>query len=287
MKPWRKQFGIWVPDRSLSDKRGFINAGAVGAIAGSRRRSGDADVSAYLAARTSITSSTEINAVTALVSSLKSNGLWNGIAVLVPLCMGSFSDLFTALKGPTPSNGNFVSGDFTSTGATLGLVGNGSSKYINTNYSNSSISLNDFQAAIYVSNFPTSKAAGDLIWGRAAATTAAIYPDYSGTAYAFSGVGTSISAPKTANLYQCSRTSSTRIDLYINGSSVANSTTSNSGSLTAGESGLVFAVRSGSGTIGVEYSTKRNALYCAGASMNSTQAANFATAVNTFIAALA
>lgn len=38
MKPWRKQFGIWVPDRSLSDDRGFINAGAIGAIAGSRRR---------------------------------------------------------------------------------------------------------------------------------------------------------------------------------------------------------------------------------------------------------
>lgn len=40
MKPWRRQFGIWVPDRSLSDERGFISAGAVGAIAGSRRRVG-------------------------------------------------------------------------------------------------------------------------------------------------------------------------------------------------------------------------------------------------------
>lgn len=39
MKSWRKQFGIWVPDRKLSDERGFINPGVVGAIAGNRRRS--------------------------------------------------------------------------------------------------------------------------------------------------------------------------------------------------------------------------------------------------------
>lgn len=39
MKPWRKQFGIWVPDRSLTDNRGFISPAIVGAVAGSRRRS--------------------------------------------------------------------------------------------------------------------------------------------------------------------------------------------------------------------------------------------------------
>lgn len=38
MKPYRKSFGIWVPDRSLSDNRGFISPVVVGAVAGSRRR---------------------------------------------------------------------------------------------------------------------------------------------------------------------------------------------------------------------------------------------------------
>lgn len=38
MKPWRKQFGLWVPNRSLADNRGFISPAIVGAVAGSRRR---------------------------------------------------------------------------------------------------------------------------------------------------------------------------------------------------------------------------------------------------------
>lgn len=42
MKPCRKSFGIWVPDKSLSDNRGFISPGVVGAVAGSRRRTSGA-----------------------------------------------------------------------------------------------------------------------------------------------------------------------------------------------------------------------------------------------------
>ena len=38
MNPWRKSFGIWVPNRSLRDNRGFISPGTIGAVAGSRRR---------------------------------------------------------------------------------------------------------------------------------------------------------------------------------------------------------------------------------------------------------
>lgn len=40
MKPWRKSFGIWVPDRALRDNRGFISPGIIGAVAGARRRTG-------------------------------------------------------------------------------------------------------------------------------------------------------------------------------------------------------------------------------------------------------
>jgi hypothetical protein len=38
MPPYRKSFGIWVPDRSIRDNRGFISPGIIGAVAGSRRR---------------------------------------------------------------------------------------------------------------------------------------------------------------------------------------------------------------------------------------------------------
>jgi hypothetical protein len=40
MTPYRKSFGIWVPDRSLRDNRGFISPGVIGAVAGARRRTG-------------------------------------------------------------------------------------------------------------------------------------------------------------------------------------------------------------------------------------------------------
>lgn len=48
MKPWRKQFGIWVTDRPLSDDRGFIAPAIVGALAGSRRRSSGGGGPSYI-----------------------------------------------------------------------------------------------------------------------------------------------------------------------------------------------------------------------------------------------
>jgi hypothetical protein len=50
MKPYRKSFGIWVPDRSLTDNRGFISPGVVGAVAGSRRRVVASDYSSAILA---------------------------------------------------------------------------------------------------------------------------------------------------------------------------------------------------------------------------------------------
>jgi hypothetical protein len=40
MNPWRKSFGIWVPDRRISDTRGMVGIGipTIGAVAASRRR---------------------------------------------------------------------------------------------------------------------------------------------------------------------------------------------------------------------------------------------------------
>jgi hypothetical protein len=43
MNPYRKSFGVWVPDKRLTDNRGFISPGTIGAVAGSRRRSVNLD----------------------------------------------------------------------------------------------------------------------------------------------------------------------------------------------------------------------------------------------------
>ena len=50
MPHYRKSFGIWVPDRSLRDNRGFISPGVVGAVAGARRRAAASDYSSAVLA---------------------------------------------------------------------------------------------------------------------------------------------------------------------------------------------------------------------------------------------
>jgi hypothetical protein len=37
-KPWKKNFGLWMPDKDIRDTRGFISPGVIGAVAGARRR---------------------------------------------------------------------------------------------------------------------------------------------------------------------------------------------------------------------------------------------------------
>jgi hypothetical protein len=97
----------------------------------------DADAAAYLAAveqaDTQALEPAVRNAITAFVIGLKQENIWNAIkSSCILMGARTLSGALTPLKGgaPTNVNNNFVSGDYS---RTTGLVGNGSTKAINTN----------------------------------------------------------------------------------------------------------------------------------------------------------
>lgn len=248
----------------------------------------DSDAAAYIAARPSL-SAAEQRAVNYFVQDLKAYGIWANRAQIGILTAGSFSDVFAAnLKGPTSTNHSFVSGDFSNTINDWGLIGDASSKYVDTGYLNDGITLNDSASTAYIF-FGASGAYADLVWGRAGFATLGLFANFVGTSYGFAGdVGANVAAPTGAPVghWVVDRTTSTRVDLYLNGTSIANSTSANSGSLTAGETGLVFAIRTAA--LGVSsHSPSRIALWSVGSSMTSQQVTDFLRICNNFLSRLA
>jgi hypothetical protein len=70
--------------------------------------------------------STELNAANYLIGALKANYLWNKFDTFV--WFFNFGAAFVPLKGATPTNTGFVSGDFNE-----GLQGNGTNKWLQSN----------------------------------------------------------------------------------------------------------------------------------------------------------
>jgi hypothetical protein len=79
MKQYRKNFGIWVPDRSMTDNRGFISA-MPGVLAGARRRSGAAP--SYI-----LSEDFESGSSSALAGWTNYSAVWN----YTPALVGSYS----------------------------------------------------------------------------------------------------------------------------------------------------------------------------------------------------
>lgn len=86
----------------------------------------------------------------------KDDGLWDAIqACCVMAGARTVAGALVPLKGdaPTayPQPVNFVSGDYS---RSLGLKGDGSTKYINSNFNDGSVALDDIHESVYVSSFP-------------------------------------------------------------------------------------------------------------------------------------
>jgi hypothetical protein len=78
----------------------------------------------------------------------KSDGIWDAIKASCILSGArSLSGALVPLVGAAPTNNNFVSGDYV---RTTGLVGNGSTKYLDSNRANDEDPQNDQHMAIYV-----------------------------------------------------------------------------------------------------------------------------------------
>lgn len=87
------------------------------------------------------------------IAGCKTDGIWNAIGASCILAGArTLTGALTPLKGPAPTNNNFVSGDYN---RETGLVGNASNKYLITNRASDADGQNDSHIAVYSSSLPS------------------------------------------------------------------------------------------------------------------------------------
>lgn len=121
----------------------------------------DADALAYFAAITAAGSSISAanqSAVNAFIVGCKADGIWSAIKASCLLAgPDSLAGALVPLVGTAPTNnGPFVAGDYS---RTTGLVGNGSSKYLESNYTLTSALRNNRHLSVFATTITTVNAA--------------------------------------------------------------------------------------------------------------------------------
>jgi prepilin-type N-terminal cleavage/methylation domain-containing protein len=92
-------------------------------------------------------------AINDFIIGLKIDGLWDAMKATVIMAGARTLDgALVSLKGPAPTNFNFVADDYN---RKTGLVGNGSTKYLNSNRNNTDDPQNSNHNAIYTSSVGT------------------------------------------------------------------------------------------------------------------------------------
>lgn len=114
---------------------------------------GDPDVATYIAAvEAADGQALETNVVNAIVNFIvgcKTDGIWNAIKASCVLAGArTLNGALVPLVGPAPTNNNFVSGDYN---RKTGLVGNRSSKWLNSNRASTADGRDDMHYSIYLS----------------------------------------------------------------------------------------------------------------------------------------
>lgn len=117
------------------------------------RRSWDADAGAYIKAVESADQQQlepmVAQAINQFVLGCKADGIWSAIkASCILMGARTLTGALTPLAGTAPTNVNFVSGDYD---RKTGLLGNGSTKYLNSNRNNNAESQNDKHISVYQS----------------------------------------------------------------------------------------------------------------------------------------
>jgi hypothetical protein len=200
----------------------------------------------------------------------------------------------TQYGGTTDTNNNFVAGDYAETGASGGLTGNGTSKYLLTGLTTAALpSLATGHLSVYAATYPTSGIRGLLTsWGSgfgnplyvleanrngAGDLLTAWGEDFGGRNFAAaSGIG--------AGHLVSSRVSSTDFRVFRSGAQVGSTVTA---SVTpAANTGSGFAVFANYGSTIANCSDARLGSYSIGAGLDSTQAASYNTALQAFQTAL-
>jgi len=236
---------------------------------------GDSDVRNYIAA-VEIADGQQLeqavkDAIRDFILGCKTDGIWSAIrASCILMGARTLSGCLTPLVGSAPTNNNFVTGDYN---RKTGLLGNGSTKYLNSNRNNNADPQNNKHMAVYLGSALTTSASfrahlgivgdggsntGASLIGTDATTNSARYRNNGNTVAV---VGSSAGASQ--GLSGSSRSSSSTFDSRAAGSSSSNAATSET---PVSGTYAVFARQQGSAIVD-SYSDARIAFYSIGESL--------------------
>lgn len=250
------------------------------------------------------------NAVSSFCDSISSNSLRSKFWRLNLFCGDNLAACLTPLYRSTSLGGtvvdnlvdtpvNFFEYDYTETGSSGGLTGNGTTKYINTSVNTSSFgTASDVHLGAYLS-FPTIPAgnalgsfAGDTAGGNQFLQQFRLSFTAASTTYtvesAIHGTNLASLANQSGNnngLFLVSRTSLTDLTLYRNASSIATNTTSTS-PVTAARPMYVFANNNVNSPSSGSFFNGIMRYYSLGLGLTSGQVSTFNTIMTTFQTAL-
>lgn len=202
------------------------------------------------------------DAINNFVVGCKSDGIWSAIKSSCILAGArTLAGALTPLVGTAPTNYNFASGDYD---RASGLVGNGSTKYLDSNRGSNADPQNSNHNAVYLTSAATGVLAGagpGTDAGTNVIVLAAGSPPTGATFRSRSSTGTAVTATY-AGLVGHSRSASGSYTIRVNSS---NTTASVASAAALSENVLIFR-RSGGGS--PSYTASRIAFYSIGESLD-------------------
>jgi hypothetical protein len=213
-------------------------------------------------------------AIHSFVKGCKADGIWNAIKASCILAGArTLSGALVPLVGAAPTNNNFVSGDYN---RETGLVGNGSTKYLNSNRANNADPQNNQHISAYVITLGASGGPG----------TANRFPSFLSADAGSSGstgllrsennassmisrshctTGTTTNFTGSSGLVAASRSVSASYDVRLFG---ANATITQASQTSSNSTFFVYTDNSGGIPSGAAYNPSRLAFYSIGESLN-------------------
>jgi hypothetical protein len=220
-------------------------------------------------------------AINNFVIGCKQDGVWSAIKASCILAGArTLSGALVPLAGTAPTNFNFVSGDYN---RKTGLVGDGSSKYLDSNRNNNA----DPQNSKHISLWQATGGNNCATMG-AKSNNASAYMDTGGTGFRPKINNTSVSslspAPQANTFFGASRDAASFFNYRFNGRS--GKSTANS-STPVSDTTFVFARRSAASNLAEGFTAGRIAFYSIGESLDlALLDTRVTTMINAFAAAI-
>jgi hypothetical protein len=258
----------------------LLNAGIVAAGGGVAP-----ETTTLLAAFTGTYDTARQAAINDLIVALKSDGIW---AKLDVMCIAGLTESDSLVNWKTPGTFNGTAVNSPTFTADRGFTFNGSTNYVNTNFTPSTAvgiyALNSAHISVYSrtnSALAQTEMGANATVGLGNCYIAARFSD-GNCYYGLNSNGSSFVSSSSSQLLLANRSGATSVQFYRSG--VSMHTTSSDSSVALPDRPIWVGARN-SDTI-FQQSTKQIAAWSVGGSLSSTDAANFSTALTTYLTSL-